>query len=104
MARYKTLKGLLGALDRLPPGKIAELLGEEGVTGCVGIPTMCPLAKYVTARLGFTDASVSIARLTCRDMGALVSYDHGPHLRAFVRNFDGGGYPGLIRHTIVRAM
>ena len=90
-------RSLTKALDRLLegcycPGDIADKLIGMGITGTISNPTYCPLAKYLSAEVGYpvetyrTQAAAGDVYIPLPDV---VSF--------FLGNFDCGVYQELRR-------
>lgn len=80
------------ALAALPPSadEIAVLFGRMGIDGEPMESCGCPVAKYLRAE-GFSYASVG--EFYASEPSASASLP--PHVRQFIKAFDGGDYPWL---------
>lgn len=97
--KMNKIKMLLETLERLSPDVIADVLLLENCEGVKGHCSSCPLALWLSERLGFA--------VLVRDDWVLEKYEDlqcgrrearlGPNVRSFLANFDQGRYPNLVR-------
>lgn len=95
MVTQDELKAALAELGDTPEA-INEYLCKAGIKGYRGLPSVCPIARFIRSKfnpwLVIVATDCSIAHRHCEDYVRLRM--PGP-VRAFIMRFDGGDFPGL---------
>jgi hypothetical protein len=77
--------------------EIRDFLVSEEIQAVPNVGDKCAVAEYVTSRSGY-EVSVTYVSLACKDENSSLWLPHSEAMREFVRNFDLGKYPELVKN------
>ena len=96
------LAAWMDKLEAMGPDGIASFLRTEGVTGRRGAGRQCPLANFLSVKLGsqvcvFHSVTFPSGVDFCRGCTP-----NGPNIREFIDRFDDGAYPHLVGPALIK--